>query len=74
MNKYKRKLYLVYLAEREKTSKTNAINLEEAKKTNKSLSTLTNIIRALTKNSNGKTVHVSYRYSKLTRILSDSFV
>ena len=41
---------------------------------NKSLSELTNIIRALTKNSNGKTVHVSYRYSKLTTILSDSFV
>ena len=74
--KNKGKLYLVDLAGSEKTSKTNAtgLNLEEAKKINKSLSSLTNIIRALIENSSSiTTIHVPYRDSKLTRILSDSF-
>ena len=76
VTKNKGKLYLVDLAGSEKTSKTNAtgLNLEEAKKRNKSLSSLTNIIRALIENSSSiTTIHVPYRDSKLTRILSDSF-
>jgi hypothetical protein len=40
--------------------------LEEAKKINKSLSALGNVINALT---DGKSTHVPYRDSKLTRVL-----
>ena len=67
--KNKGKLYLVDLAGNKKTSKTNAtgLNLEEAKKIKKSLSSLTNIIRALIENSSLiTTIHVPYRDSKLT--------
>ena len=65
------KLYLVDLAGSEKIQKTGAKGqtLEEAKTINKSLSTLGNVISALT---DGSSKHVPYRDSKLTRLLSES--
>ena len=65
------KLYLVDLAGSEKISKTGAEGkrLDEAKKINKSLSTLGLVINSLT---DGKSTHVPYRDSKLTRVLQDS--
>jgi hypothetical protein len=65
------KLFLVDLAGSEKVQKTGAEGqaLEEAKMINKSLSTLGNVINALT---DGKSTHVPYRDSKLTRLLQDS--
>ena len=64
-------LYLVDLAGSEKVGKTGASGqtLEEAKKINKSLSSLGMVINALT---DGKSTHVPYRDSKLTRILQES--
>ena len=64
-------LYLVDLAGSEKVGKTGASGqtLEEAKKINRSLSALGMVINALT---DGKTQHVPYRDSKLTRILQES--
>jgi hypothetical protein len=65
------KLYLVDLAGSERVKKTGATNmrLEEAKKINSSLLALGNVISALT---NPKSKHISYRDSKLTRLLQDS--
>ena len=65
------KLYLVDLAGSEKVRKTGAagIRLEEAKIINKSLAMLGNVITALT---DGKSSHIPYRDSKLTRVLQDS--
>ena len=65
------KLYLVDLAGSEKVGKTGAagMRLEEAKNINKSLTVLGQVINALT---DGKSSHVPYRDSKLTRILQDS--
>lgn len=65
------KLYLVDLAGSEKVGKTGASGqtLEEAKKINKSLSSLGMVINALT---DGKSSHIPYRDSKLTRILQES--
>ena len=65
------KLYLVDLAGSEKVGKTGAegITLEEAKMINKSLSALGMVINSLT---DGKSFHIPYRDSKLTRILSES--
>lgn len=65
------KLFLVDLAGSEKVKKTQASGqqLEEAKNINKSLSALGNVINALT---DGKSTHVPYRDSKLTRLLQDS--
>ena len=65
------KLYLVDLAGSEKVGKTGAEGkrLDEAKTINKSLSTLGKVINALT---DGKSTHVPYRDSKLTRVLQDS--
>ena len=64
-------LYLVDLAGSERVTKTNAreLRLEEAKKINYSLLILGNCINNLT-SSNSK--FVSYRDSKLTRILQES--
>ncbi|WVQ78249.1 hypothetical protein IAT38_000333 [Cryptococcus sp. DSM 104549] len=64
-------LYLVDLAGSEKIGKTGATGqtLEEAKKINKSLSALGMVINSLT---DGKSSHVPYRDSKLTRILQES--
>ncbi|TIC00999.1 kinesin 1 [Wallemia mellicola] len=64
-------LYLVDLAGSEKIGKTGATGqtLEEAKKINKSLSALGMVINALT---DGKSTHIPYRDSKLTRILQES--
>ena len=45
--------------------------LEESKKINQSLSSLGNVISALT-DARGARAHVPYRDSKLTRILEDS--
>lgn len=70
------KLILVDLAGSEKVEKTGAEGrvLEEAKTINKSLSALGNVINALTCNPQGKSNHIPYRDSKLTRILQDSLV
>ena len=64
-------LYLVDLAGSEKVGKTGATGqtLEEAKKINKSLSALGMVINSLT---DGKSTHIPYRDSKLTRILQES--
>ncbi|KAK9235877.1 P-loop containing nucleoside triphosphate hydrolase protein [Lipomyces kononenkoae] len=64
-------LFLVDLAGSEKVGKTGAsgLVLEEAKKINKSLSALGMVINALT---DGKSTHIPYRDSKLTRILQES--
>ena len=64
-------LFLVDLAGSEKIGKTGASGqtLEEAKKINKSLSALGMVINALT---DGKSSHIPYRDSKLTRILQES--
>jgi kinesin family protein 5 len=65
------KLYLVDLAGSEKISKTGATGhtLEEAKIINKSLTTLGRVINNLT---DGKSTHIPYRESKLTRVLQES--
>ena len=64
-------MFLVDLAGSEKISKTGAQGerLEEAKKINQSLSALGNVINALT---DGKSSHIPYRNSVLTRMLQDS--
>ncbi|KAL3622609.1 serine/threonine-protein kinase KIN2 [Castilleja foliolosa] len=66
------KLILVDLAGSEKAERTRAEGkvLDEAKTINKSLSTLGNVINALS--SQGKTNHIPYRDSKLTRVLQDA--
>jgi len=65
------KLNLVDLAGSERQSKTGAIGdrLKEATKINLSLSALGNVISALV---DGRSVHIPYRDSKLTRLLQDS--
>ncbi|UMM21421.1 hypothetical protein L5515_003113 [Caenorhabditis briggsae] len=65
------KLQLVDLAGSERQSKTGAQGerLKEAAKINLSLSTLGNVISSLV---DGKSTHVPYRNSKLTRLLQDS--
>ena len=65
------KLNLVDLAGSERQSKTHATGarLKEATQINLSLSALGNVISALVE---GKTNHVPYRDSKLTRLLQDS--
>lgn len=65
------KLNLVDLAGSERISKTGATGerLKEAQKINLSLSALGNVISALVE---GKSQHVPYRDSKLTRLLQDS--
>lgn len=62
------KLYLVDLAGSEKVGKTGATGqtLDEAKTINKSLTSLGIVINALT---DGKSAHIPYRDSKLTRVL-----
>lgn len=65
------KLNLVDLAGSERQSKTQAVGdrLKEATKINLSLSALGNVISALV---DGKSKHIPYRDSKLTRLLQDS--
>ncbi|KAG8228748.1 hypothetical protein J437_LFUL009670 [Ladona fulva] len=65
------KLHLVDLAGSERQSKTGSSGqrLKEASQINLSLSTLGNVISALV---DGKSTHVPYRNSKLTRLLQDS--
>jgi kinesin family protein 3/17 len=65
------KLNLVDLAGSERQSKTHATGdrLKEAQKINLSLSALGNVISALV---DGKSSHIPYRDSKLTRLLQDS--
>ena len=64
-------LHLVDLAGSERVRKTGAtdMRLEEAKKINLSLLCLGNVISSLT---NPNTFHISYRDSKLTRLLKES--
>lgn len=71
------KLNLVDLAGSERVHVTGAtgVRLEESKKINQSLSTLGNVIAALTEPSRSRSRdrgHIPYRDSKLTRILEDS--
>ncbi|EDV25164.1 Kinesin-like protein KIF3A [Trichoplax sp. H2] len=65
------KLHLVDLAGSERQTKTGAtgVRLKEATKINLSLSTLGNVISALV---DGRSTHIPYRNSKLTRLLQDS--
>merc|ERR1719230_1087988 len=65
------KLNLVDLAGSERQSKTGATGdrLKEATKINLSLSALGNVISALV---DGKSTHIPYRDSKLTRLLQNS--
>ena len=65
------KLNLVDLAGSERISKTGVSGdrLKEAQKINLSLSALGNVISALV---DGKSQHIPYRDSKLTRLLQDS--
>ena len=65
------KLYLVDLAGSEKISKSGAtgFTIKEAEKINLSLTTLGRVIYNLT---DGKSQHVPYRESKLTRVLQES--
>lgn len=65
------KLNLVDLAGSERQAKTGAMGarLKEATKINLSLSALGNVISALV---DGKSTHIPYRDSKLTRLLQDS--
>lgn len=67
----KGKLNLVDLAGSERQAKTGASGdrLKEANKINLSLSALGNVISALV---DGKSKHIPYRDSKLTRLLQDS--
>ncbi|KAL0249435.1 hypothetical protein GEMRC1_004667 [Eukaryota sp. GEM-RC1] len=64
-------LSIIDLAGSERVAKTGSegFRLEEAKKINKSLSALGNVVAAL---SSGNKAHVPFRDSKLTRLLSDS--
>ncbi|KAL0713460.1 hypothetical protein Bca4012_020438 [Brassica carinata] len=68
------RLNLVDLAgsERQKSSGAEGERLKEATNINKSLSTLGLVIMNLVSVSNGKSVHVPYRDSKLTFLLQDS--
>ena len=65
------KITIVDLAGSEKVSRTLAQGkvLDEAKQINKSLSSLGNVINALT---DSKMSHIPYRDSKLTRLLQES--
>jgi hypothetical protein len=65
------KLNLVDLAGSEKQKKTGStgVRLREATKINLSLSALMNVITSLV---DGRSKHVPYRDSKLTRLLQDS--
>lgn len=65
------KLNLVDLAGSERTGRTQATGdrLREASSINQSLSVLGNVITALVE---GKSLHIPYRNSKLTRLLQDS--
>ncbi|CAB1099228.1 unnamed protein product [Ectocarpus sp. CCAP 1310/34] len=66
------KLNLVDLAGSERQSKTGATGdrLKEANKINLSLSALGNVISALV---DGRSLHIPYRDSKLTRLLQDRY-
>ncbi|KAJ9459919.1 Kinesin-related protein 3 [Diplonema papillatum] len=66
------RLNLVDLAGSERVEKTGAEGdrLKEAQTINLSLSLLGNVIHKLT---DGKSIHIPYRDSKLTRLLQDSF-
>ncbi|KAH9610512.1 hypothetical protein KSS87_011418 [Heliosperma pusillum] len=68
------RLNLVDLAgsERQKSSGAEGERLKEATNINKSLSTLGLVIMNLVSMSNGKSLHVPYRDSKLTFLLQDS--
>lgn len=65
------KIYLVDLAGSERIAKTgvSGVGLKEAQNINKSLTTLGIVINKLT---DGKSLHIPYRDSKLTQILQES--
>lgn len=66
----KTKLFIGFQgSERQSKSGAEGATLKEATKINLSLSTLGNVISALV---DGKSTHIPYRNSKLTRLLQDS--
>lgn len=56
-------------SERQSKTQATGLRLKEATKINLSLSVLGNVISALV---DGKSTHIPYRNSKLTRLLQDS--
>lgn len=66
-----KKLRIFFFQGSERQAKTGATGqrLKEATKINLSLSTLGNVISSLV---DGKSTHIPYRNSKLTRLLQDS--
>ncbi|KAI3948107.1 hypothetical protein MKX01_014706 [Papaver californicum] len=67
-----RRYYLVFNRKPKFANPSEGKVLDEAKTINKSLSALGNVINALSNGSPGKTNHIPYRDSKLTRFLQDS--
>jgi len=65
---------IVDLAGSERVSKSGSegIRLAEAKTINKAISALGNCIVALSKSRKNNQIHIPYRDSKLTRILTES--
>jgi kinesin family protein 15 len=59
-------------SERQKDTQASGDRLKEASMINKSLSTLGNVINALSEKSSAKSRHINFRDSKLTFLLRDS--